>query len=341
MEHSKLRTRREKKELDVVDIAETEAVQLGISELLGGMGMGPMIKKRLSECGYNTPNAIAVESPTVLAHKIGVREETVERWVKKLWKHLEFGFAPASSKAATPRLSTGIDSFDNLLGGGFETGIITELYGASRSGKTQICHELAVRVQLELDEGGLSGKAIYIDAGGSFRPSRLIDMGAKYGFTGDSVTKNVYVARPLSVEELERYISKAFQVAFMKNIRLLIIDPLLNWFTVEVHDAKEGSKGNRLEMKQKLTTLLHKIQREATRNNIVVVITNMIQSLEGGGTCPMGGHVLAHYSEMVCYLQVIKGKKRCCTLLSSSSLPTSKAYYEITQNGIEDWSGDV
>ena len=41
-------------------------------------------------------------------------------------------------------LSTGSEKFDKLLGGGIETGSITEMFGEFRTGKTQICHTLCV-----------------------------------------------------------------------------------------------------------------------------------------------------------------------------------------------------
>jgi Rad51 protein len=47
--------------------------------------------------------------------------------------------------------------------GGVETGSITEIFGEFRTGKTQLCHTLAVTCQLPLDNGGGEGKAMYID----------------------------------------------------------------------------------------------------------------------------------------------------------------------------------
>ena len=47
-------------------------------------------------------------------------------------------------------------SVDELLGGGFETKSITELYGEFGSGKTQFSHQLAVNAMLPVKEGGLS-----------------------------------------------------------------------------------------------------------------------------------------------------------------------------------------
>lgn len=48
------------------------------------------------------------------------------------------------------KLSTGSRDLDRLLGGGIETGSITEVFGESGSGKTQLCHTLAVTCQVIL-----------------------------------------------------------------------------------------------------------------------------------------------------------------------------------------------
>jgi len=45
-------------------------------------------------------------------------------------------------------ITTGSKELDRLLGGGIETGSITEMFGEFRTGKTQICHTLAVTCQV-------------------------------------------------------------------------------------------------------------------------------------------------------------------------------------------------
>ena len=47
-------------------------------------------------------------------------------------------------------LTTGSSELDKLLGGGFETGSLTEIFGEFRTGKTQICHTLCVTCQVSL-----------------------------------------------------------------------------------------------------------------------------------------------------------------------------------------------
>jgi RecA/RadA recombinase len=90
------------------------------------------------------------------------------------------------------KITTGSQELDKLLEGGFETGSITEMFGEFRTGKTQICHMLAVTcqvrmlgdisccllssssLQLPIDQGGSEGKCLYIDTEGTFRPERLL-----------------------------------------------------------------------------------------------------------------------------------------------------------------------
>lgn len=62
------------------------------------------------------------------------------------------GFSTATAfhqkRADIIQLTTGSKELDKLLGGGIETGSITELFGEFRTGKSQICHTLAVTCQV-------------------------------------------------------------------------------------------------------------------------------------------------------------------------------------------------
>ncbi|MFZ0514861.1 MAG: ATPase domain-containing protein [Candidatus Nitrosopolaris sp.] len=42
------------------------------------------------------------------------------------------------------RLPTGSKNLDNLLDGGIEAGVITQIYGPPGIGKTQLCHTLCI-----------------------------------------------------------------------------------------------------------------------------------------------------------------------------------------------------
>ena len=93
------------------------------------------------------------------------------------------------------QLSSGSQSLDQLLGGGVETGSITEIFGEFRTGKTQICHTLAVTCQLPISKGGGEGMAMYVDTEGTFRPERLIPVAKRFGLDEQQVLDNVAYAR--------------------------------------------------------------------------------------------------------------------------------------------------
>merc|ERR1712059_43802 len=61
------------------------------------------------------------------------------------------------------QITTGSIELDKLLNGGFETGSITELFGEFRTGKSQLCHTIAVTCQLPIDNGGAEGKCLLQD----------------------------------------------------------------------------------------------------------------------------------------------------------------------------------
>jgi RecA/RadA recombinase len=61
------------------------------------------------------------------------------------------------------RITTGSKDLDTILGGGVETGTITEFFGEFRSGKSQIAAMLCVTSQLGREHGGGAGKVIFLD----------------------------------------------------------------------------------------------------------------------------------------------------------------------------------
>ncbi|XP_022332545.2 DNA repair protein XRCC3-like [Crassostrea virginica] len=74
------------------------------------------------------------------------------------------------------KLSTGCQQIDEALRGGILTQGITEISGESAAGKTQLCLQLCITVQLPREQGGLSGGAAYICTEDAFPSKRLGQM---------------------------------------------------------------------------------------------------------------------------------------------------------------------
>ena len=128
-------------------------------------------------------------------------------------KIVPLGFQSATEvharRAELVHITTGSKNLDALLGGGIETGAITELFGEFRTGKSQICHTLAVTCQLPVDMGGGEGKCLYIDTEGTFRPVRLLAVAERLGLSGEEVLDNVAYARAYNADHQQQLLTAA------------------------------------------------------------------------------------------------------------------------------------
>lgn len=88
---------------------------------------------------------------TLLSIK-GFSEQKVDK-LKQACKELcHLGFCSANeyleARENLIKFTTGSVQLDQLLQGGVETGNITEIFGEFRTGKTQLCHTLAVQIYI-------------------------------------------------------------------------------------------------------------------------------------------------------------------------------------------------
>lgn len=137
-------------------------------EQLENAGIASGDVQKLRQSGYYTVEAVAYATRRKLGEVKGVSEVKAAKIQEAAAKMVNMGFTTAAETLKIRQdiiyLSTGSRDLDELLGGGFETGSITELYGEFRTGKTALCHTLAVTCQLPVNQGGGEGKAIYIGA---------------------------------------------------------------------------------------------------------------------------------------------------------------------------------
>ncbi len=308
-------------------------------------GVGPAIAEKLREAGLNSLEAIAVESPAELVATAEIGEATAAKIINTAREAADIGGFETGDKILERRqgigkLTTGSESFNNLLGGGLETQTMTEFYGEFGSGKTQIAHQLAVNVQLPPEKGGLNGSAIMIDTENTFRPERIKGMAEGAELDYEDVLKNIHVARAYNSNHQILLVEKAKEIAdglreTEKPVRLMIIDSATAQFRSEY-----VGRGTLADRQQKINKHLHEALRFGDLNNAVVMITNQVMvrpdAFFGDPTVPIGGHIVGHNATFRLYLRKSKGGKRVAKLVDSPSMPEAEAVFSMSSIGIRD-----
>jgi len=305
-------------------------------------GVGPKTAEKLKQAGFYDLISLAVSSPQEVAELAGIPEATAEKLIAAARNvlHMDFVTADVVLQKQQERgyITTGSKSLDKLLGGkGVPTMAIIEAFGEFGSGKTQIGFQLAVNVQLPLEQGGLEGDAIWIDTEGTFSPRRVMQMAEAIGLDPLQALKRIHYIRAYSVdhqmliaEKIPEYVAK-----HNLNLKLIVVDSLTSLFRSEY-----TGRGQLAERQQKLNRHIHQLQKLADRFNAAVYFTNQVMArpdvLFGDPTAPIGGHVLAHAATYRIYLRKSKENKRIARLVDAPDLPPMEIVFRITDEGIRD-----
>ncbi|MBI4176571.1 MAG: DNA repair and recombination protein RadA [Candidatus Aenigmarchaeota archaeon] len=310
-----------------------------IDEIAKLPGVGEKTAEKLKNSGYVDMMALAAAGINELADAASLGSETAAKIIEAARRKLKMGFEPASEvlkrRQKIGKITTGSKNLDALLGGGVESQAITEFHGAFGSGKSQLAHQLAVNVQLPLEQGGQAGKAVFIDTEQTFRPERIMDMAKALGLDPQEALENVFVARAYNSDHQMLLIEKAEEIIRNNNVKLIVIDSLTSTFRSDY-----TGRGTLADRQQKLNRHLHRLQRLADVHNIVVYVTNQVMSrpdiLFGDPTAPIGGHIVGHQATYRVYLRKSKGEKRIAKLIDSPNLPEGETIFRVSLEGVRD-----
>lgn len=303
-------------------------------------GVGPATAEKLKDAGYLDIMSIAVASPSELADAAEIGETAASKIIIDARKHASIGDFETGAKLFEKRqqvghLTSGSKLLDELLGGGFESQAIIELFGEFGSGKTQIAHQLCVIVQLPKEKGGMNGEAFYIDTENTFRPERIVQMAEAYELDPDEVLSKIHVARAYNSNHQMLLVDKVKEYSKDFPARLLIVDSLTAHFRAEY-----VGRGALADRQQKLNKHMHDLLRWSDLNNGVVCVTNQVaakpDAFFGDPTRPIGGHIVGHTATFRIYLRKSKGPKRIARLIDSPHLPEGEAVFTISESGIRD-----
>jgi len=236
-------------------------------------------------------------------------------------------------------ISTGSLNFNAILGGGIETGFITEVYGPFKSGKTNLAHTLCVTTQLPKGKGGLSGAVIYIDTENTFSKEKIKRITRRFALKPENVLSHIFHARIYSSDHQDQMILEAEKLVKEKNVRLIILDSLMALLRAEYIGI-----GMLPQRQATLNHMIHTLSRIAESYNIAILVTNQVaQQIKGmfSGIDAIGGNIVAHG----CQIRVMFKTKgfaannsleRKAIIVDAPDLPPEECQFFITPAGIAD-----
>src|SRR3989338_5767479 len=220
--------------------------KLGLQDL---PGVGAATAEKLEAAGFRDLLSVAVATLGELVETAGVTEAVARKMINAARDSMKMGFETGMDvlrkREGVSKFSTGSEAFNALMGGGFETGAITECFGEFGSGKTQIGHLLCVNVLKDDPEAHV----VYIDTENTFRPERIKQFAEGADLDVEDTLNRIMVARAfnsdhqmLLAEKVESLIAEQG-----KKVRLVVVDSLTSHFRAEFI-----GRGTLAERQQKL-----------------------------------------------------------------------------------------
>lgn len=321
---------------------EEESLGPQLVSKLESNGISASDVKKLEEAGYYTVEAVAFAPKKNLLAIKGISEAKADKILAEAMKLVPMGFTTATEfhqkRSEIIQITTGSKELDKLLNSGIETGSITELFGEFRTGKTQLCHTLAVTCQLPIDAGGGEGKCLYIDTEGTFRPERLLAVAERYSLNGNDVLDNVAYARAYNSDHQLQLLVQASAMMAESRYALLVVDS-----ATALYRTDYCGRGELAARQGHLGRFLRALLRLADEFGVAVVITNQVVAQVDGASMftsdpkkPIGGNIMAHASTTRLYLRKGRGETRICKIYDSPCLPEAEAMFAINADGIGD-----
>ena len=156
------------------------------------------------------------------------------------------------------RIPTGSRILDKMLDGGYETDVITTIYGPAGSGKTNLCILCAVNAARERK------KVIYIDTENNFSLDRFKQICESISQNYAKLLNYIVFLRPATFDEQKKTFEKLKEVVNNK-IGLIIFDSVAMLYRLEL-----AKKGDIYEVNNDLGMQLAYLKQIASKKHIPV-----------------------------------------------------------------------
>ncbi|CAO3650309.1 unnamed protein product [Cunninghamella blakesleeana] len=301
---------------------------MSLSEVIKSNGL----RIQLEKAGYTSIKEIENKRIFSLTKELGLSKEEINELLPIIQKKLNNEGITANHllEEQIHGISISCQRMNMLLGTNKKVPkcSITEISGETGTGKTTLCIDLALNVQLPIDKGGMDGQCIYIDTEGSLSKDRLVEI-SQHSKAETNLNK-IHVFRVVDHIELIALIRQLPNILQdIPNVKLIVIDSMAFLFRFNI---KEHKKRVQL-LNYSFQSLIH----IANNHNVVIVATNHITTNPLKDTLqPMQGDSWGQW----CMQRLIlgkKGHKRYAHQYKPNNQPNDTLIpFIITEKGLED-----
>lgn len=227
------------------------------------------------------------------------------------------------------KYTSGCGRLDELLGGGFESGTVTQLFGEAGSGKTNICLQLAI----ETVKGGK--KVIFIDSEG-FSAERFKQIA---GDDAKKLAEDIIIYEPMDFEQQYSSI-KGLEKVLKENVGMIILDSATMFYRSEfVHEPQISRYDDeQIALRRGLASQVAHLLVLARKYDVAAIITNQVYTnIDNNQFRPLGGNMIEHLSKNILQLEKIKNGRRRASIRKHRSRPEGiSCEFVLTQDGVKD-----
>lgn len=219
------------------------------------------------------------------------------------------------------RFETGCPPLDTLLGGGIETGTVTQVYGPPAAGKTNVA--LSVTAEAVADEQTV----VYIDTE-DLSIERLEQFLDGYATPVEELAERVLIESAHTFEEQRIAVDAVESLA--EQAAVVVLDSATGFYRLTRSNDDDG------ETLREVADQIAHLLSLARRFDLAVVVTNQVYTdPDSDRSQPLGGHTLGHWTGTILRLDRFRGGTRRVTLEKHRSQPAGEtARFEITDSGI-------
>ena len=217
-------------------------------------------------------------------------------------------------------ISSGSQLFDQLLNGGYETNVITTVYGPAGSGKSTLSLLAAIAM------AKTRKKVIFIDTEGGFSVTRIMQLCDNNA----EILEKILIFRPTSFNEQMHHILK-LKSMINEKIGIIIVDTISMLYRLEL-GKNEGVK----HINNQLSIQIAHLTDIARTSHIPILLTNQVYSdFEIPDNVKMvGGDLLDYGSKCLIELRKFRTKRAAIIKKHRSIEEGRKIIFQFCNKGI-------